>query len=456
MFRACRCGKVASPALRFVTSGTPKAADFAADATSKRADTGLSESPVAVATRLIVQQCRSALWQNAIQHLTELSEMITPDVVCFTAVIGICSKASAWQQGLLLLRYMSKVEVSPNVVTYNSLLAARSNASWRWALALLSEMEEVKLQPDQVTYNTTLVALRKAGLSRQALRASDKLVKPNGADAYTYCALISACKKTAKWAKALNLVADAMRRFSKLNKFVLSAGIAACARGLQPQHAMRLLHLGHGHGGGPDAISRDAAVTACAATFLWAEALSLIDAAPGVQSLLGAAFATASSSSAPELIAARVTAAAQKRASKELLRRPKDDGTWHDAILERARLLRMLRAYVLVPVLSQLRGGLSSDTNIDVLQQQYAFGGLCKDLALQLGVEYPARRLPSEWMGPEALAAWRRPSRNYGVVLPREPVAQELFVCLDYSIFPRGKRCAQHLHVSYMADRSRT
>ena len=31
---------------------------------------------------------------------------------------------------------------------------------------------------------------------------------------------------------------------------VLSAGIAACARGLQPQHAMRLLHLGHGHGGG--------------------------------------------------------------------------------------------------------------------------------------------------------------------------------------------------------------
>ena len=42
---------------------------------------------------------------------------------------------------------------------------------------------------DQVTYNTTLVALRKAGLSRQALRASDKLVKPNGADAYTYCCL---------------------------------------------------------------------------------------------------------------------------------------------------------------------------------------------------------------------------------------------------------------------------
>ena len=26
--------------------------------------------------------------------------------------------------------------------------------------------------------------------------------------------------------------------------------------------------------------------------------------------------------------------------------------------------------------------------------------------------EYPARRLPSEWMGPEALAAWRRPSRS--------------------------------------------
>lgn len=43
---------------------------------------------------------------------------------------------------------------------------------------------------------------------------------------------------------------------------------------------------------------------------------------------------------------------------------------------------------------------------------------------------------------------------NYGVVLPREPVAQELFVCLDYSLFPKGRHCAEHLHVSY-ADRSR-
>ena len=43
---------------------------------------------------------------------------------------------------------------------------------------------------------------------------------------------------------------------------------------------------------------------------------------------------------------------------------------------------------------------------------------------------------------------------NYGVVLPREPVAQELFVCLDYSLFPKGRHVAEHLHVSY-ADRSR-
>lgn len=40
---------------------------------------------------------------------------------------------------------------------------------------------------DQVTYNTTLVAMRKAGLSRQALRASESLVKPDAADPYTYC-----------------------------------------------------------------------------------------------------------------------------------------------------------------------------------------------------------------------------------------------------------------------------
>jgi len=49
-----------------------------------------------------------------------------------------------------------QVEVSPNVVTYNSLLAARSNASWRWALALLSEMEEVKLQPETWIKRKTL------------------------------------------------------------------------------------------------------------------------------------------------------------------------------------------------------------------------------------------------------------------------------------------------------------
>jgi hypothetical protein len=53
----------------------------------------------------------------------------------------------------------SQVEVSPNVVTYNSLLAARSNASWRWALALLSEMEEVKLQPETWKINRKTTSL---------------------------------------------------------------------------------------------------------------------------------------------------------------------------------------------------------------------------------------------------------------------------------------------------------
>lgn len=341
---------------------------------------------------------------------------------------------------------MYEVEVTPNLITYNSLVAASSRSGeWKLALALLSEMQDVELQPDQVTHNTTLVALRNAGLSRQALHAasSSDMVSPAAMDPYTFCALISACTKTAKWAKALHLVEDALRRFS-LNKYVLSAGIAACAKGLQPQHAIRLLECRR-----PDAISCDAAVKACAATFLWAEALQLCRAhSVGVQSLLGAAFAT-SSSNPP---ASRpVTSAAQKRAVRELRRH--SEGTWHDGILaeslvnyldrpddqflqERARLLRLLHCYVVAPVLSQL-----CDSSSKVLQQQYGFGGLCKDLALQLGIEYPKQRLPSEWMGHEVLDR-----RSYGV-LPREPVAQEMFVCLDYSIFC-GKHCVEHLHVS--------
>ena len=67
-----------------------------------------------------------------------------------------------------------------------------------------------------MTYNTTLVAMRKAGLSRQALKASESLVKPDAADPYTYCTLgvVTRCgepgcgKKMQKEGRDVSLVGD--------------------------------------------------------------------------------------------------------------------------------------------------------------------------------------------------------------------------------------------------------
>eukprot|EP00913_Durusdinium_trenchii_P033417 g31285.t1 len=326
-------------------------------------------SPVAVATRLILQKCqRPPRWALALHYLDEVSEVLVPDVVCFSAVIGICSKATVWPAGLQVLQQMQKVQVAPNLITYNSLAHA---------------------------------------------------------DAYTYCAWISACSKTTQWAKALNLVEDAQKRELHLNKYVLSAAIAACGRGLQPRQALQLLlsdATASATNVSRDTVSRDAAVKACADGLLWAEAVSLLTSGggprAGVQSFLSAAWAI-SSASTSEHLSFKVMMAAQEKASRQLLQNPLSPGAWHDAVLaeslihllrsetpslvrvatKRGQLLRLLRGYVTSPVVAQLATGRE---------------------------DYPVSKLP--W------TPRRRPSRDFGVVSPMEPVAREMLVDLRFEL----------------------
>ncbi|CAK9064107.1 unnamed protein product [Durusdinium trenchii] len=423
-------------------------------------------SPVAVATRLILQKCqRPPRWALALHYLDEVSEVLVPDVVCFSAVIGICSKATVWPAGLQVLQQMQKVQVAPNLITYNSLVAASSRATqWHLAFRLIDEMKLQLLQPDQVTYNTSLVALRRAGLARQALRVRPWSDQAH-ADAYTYCAWISACSKTTQWAKALNLVEDAQKRELHLNKYVLSAAIAACGRGLQPRQALQLLlsdATASATNVSRDTVSRDAAVKACADGLLWAEAVSLLTSGggprAGVQSFLSAAWAI-SSASTSEHLSFKVMMAAQEKASRQLLQNPLSPGAWHDAVLvrrvgrpaeslihllrsetpslvrvatKRGQLLRLLRGYVTSPVVAQLATGREvregGHLRSDLLEEQYTFGRLCKELALDLGMaeDYPVSKLP--W------TPRRRPSRDFGVVSPMEPVAREMLVDLRFEL----------------------
>ncbi|CAJ1339965.1 unnamed protein product [Effrenium voratum] len=386
------------------------------------AETAAPGQRVADATR-IISAVGNWKWALAVHYLQELLQQVTPDVVCFTAAVGVCSRASRWRQGIQLLRQMQQVQVEPNVVSYNSAIAGCGRAGrWQIVLHLLEEMSAAQLQADAVTYNTAMVALRVGGQSRRVLR----MPRTNAeADAFTYCAMVSACKEQAKWAKVLSLLKD--MPVQGIDEYVLSAAIAACARGMQPKQALDLLRLG-----GDDSVVVDAAVAACAGAALWAEAIGLLGKKPGVQSLVGAALAAAGAS---RNHLAALVGAAQRAACQELMKHPEEEGAWHDAILaeglahnlhfsspgtekktlaSRTQLLRVLRPYVIEPLVALLVKPRSRGfRRQDILQGRFGFGGFGKEALSELRVE-PTERL-------DRLQEWPRHSHTAA-----EPVARSM------------------------------
>ncbi|KAJ6674560.1 PPR CONTAINING PLANT-LIKE PROTEIN [Salix viminalis] len=158
---------------------------------------------------------------------------ITPNVVSYnTLIAGHCNK------GLLSIatkfkNLMGKNGLEPNVVTFNSLIHGFcKEGKLHEANRSFSEMKVMNVTPDTVTYNTLINGYGQVGNSNMAGKVYDEMLR-NGVktDILTYNALILGLCKEGKTKKAAFLVKELDKEDLVPNASTFSALISGqCAR----------------------------------------------------------------------------------------------------------------------------------------------------------------------------------------------------------------------------------
>ena len=82
------------------------------------------------------------------------------NVYSFTALINAYGRNGQHEASLHLLARMKRENVTPNLITYNTVInaSAKGGLEWEGLLGLFAQMRHEGIQPDIITYNTLLSA----------------------------------------------------------------------------------------------------------------------------------------------------------------------------------------------------------------------------------------------------------------------------------------------------------
>ncbi|CAJ1455085.1 unnamed protein product [Effrenium voratum] len=160
--------------------------------------------------------CGRTQWREALEILTAMPrQRLESTVSTVSQNMAMRACQAAWRRTLLLL------PSDPDVVSFNTALAALRSVSWHLAWQLLDSQEEQSVQADIVTYNTLVTSCDSEGLQlwrrgAEALRlCRHARLEPDGIG---FNSLISSCVRGRRWAHAFAIAvatrADAYGRRS--------------------------------------------------------------------------------------------------------------------------------------------------------------------------------------------------------------------------------------------------
>eukprot|EP00435_Cladocopium_sp_Y103_P022248 s3437_g5.t1 len=191
-------------------------------------------SPDAVGLSTAISSLPARQWATALQ-LFDAAE--AKDTVLCGSAISVLSKASEWQNALVLFFDMGRLQVRPNTFTCSAALSACDKGlQWILALELLKRCRRDRL------------------------------------DGRAYCSALSACGKASQWPKALELFRQSQLVDSS-NLFTFNATLSACEKGQQWPWTIQLLEEAKHHQLQPDLISFNSSIQA--ASLHWPTALRL-------------------------------------------------------------------------------------------------------------------------------------------------------------------------------------
>ena len=252
-----------------------------------------------------------ARWTQTLGFLSNAQDdMLEGSLIMYNVTMGSLGRTagSQWARCRLLLEELSRMQLQPDVVTYNSAISAQA-ALWRQALALQAEMRPTNQPGNTITFNSACNSLSKSAAWRRALdqfieaavtRTAPDLVMINtltsacksewskgltllelaGAqqvhDAFTHVASISSFESAARWQQALGILSCFGARRLRPNTIAYNATGAAHDAGEQWLQSMALLREQKVRQLFADIVSYGSVISSCEGSAQWHEALSIL------------------------------------------------------------------------------------------------------------------------------------------------------------------------------------
>ncbi|KAI7903862.1 Brix domain-containing protein [Cokeromyces recurvatus] len=202
---------------------------------------------------------------------------IKPDTIVFTSLLTACNRARDFPKALSVLEEMEKVDVKPNIYTYNSVfnvMASHAHITWNSAKKVWEEMLAIGIKPDTRTFNIYLSIL--ANLMKQSPSQSQHQQKlildvyrqmkyntKSEPDYLSYTIVMNALANAGLLRAAMQVYNDTKLERVALPVSAYNTLMSALQKGGQVSEAMYVWHDMKIRGVLPDNVSYEIALEGC-------------------------------------------------------------------------------------------------------------------------------------------------------------------------------------------------
>ncbi|CAE7264566.1 rlmJ [Symbiodinium necroappetens] len=223
---------------------------------------------------------KSQQWLLAVATMRGVRQVqVEANTIMFSSGLASCSKKGLWKEQVHFLEEMSQHGISSSSWTWNPTITGCGKANeWTKSLATLSQIPRHTVLLSN-TFNAVINALGTATWQKSLRSFSTMETLRVSPDSRSYTSIASTVGSSLEWASALNLFHKHAQSGLQIDAVSVNAAISACEKSSMWQHALSLLFSVRRTSRDyiRNIASYNGVISACGKGFAWRIAVSLLD-----------------------------------------------------------------------------------------------------------------------------------------------------------------------------------